>query len=322
MIERFVYIFSNLLPDKAKKDLEETIQYAGLEEDVRWWIARKTSAALVIAFILGFASRYVLSTFHTLFFSILVFVIYLAIQYLLVYYKMEQRRKTVEELLPAYLQFLAANLNSGLTPYQAVKASSKEEFSILYQEMDRAVSLSLGAKPFGEALLETTKRINSRAYHKFIHLFVDGMNTGGKLSELLEDLSRDVMENMQLKQEISTRSKSYVLFIVFAVMVGAPLLSAVSVHFLRTIKFIRSQANMEQTAVPQISGMLGALTLKPDFLKTASTVNIAVTATIASMLIAVIRDGKDKYMFKYAVFIIPVSVGLFYLIDYVLQTIL
>ncbi len=224
----------------------------------------------------------------------------------------------MDDLLPGYLQFLAANLSSGLTPFQAVKASNKPEFGVLNEEMDWAVNVSLGAMPFGQALLELPTRIHSTAFRKFIHLFVDGMMTGGRLARLLGDLSSDILENADLKKEITTQSKSYVLFVVFTVLCGAPLLSSVSVHFLRTVAMIREEASFDNMVIPEMSGVLGDLALTADFLKMVTTVNIAITATIASYLIAIIREGKDKYLFKYAVFMIPIAVTLFYTLDYAL----
>lgn len=318
MIERFIYIISKIYPKQARDEIQEALVFAGLDDDVRYWLARHTIIAVLLSFLMTFIFQYFTSIAYSVGLGVLTFGMYLVIQYLLVFYKLDHRAKTVDELLPSYLQFLAANLSSGLTPFQAVKASNKPEFGVLHDEMDWAVNVSLGAMPFSEALLQLPDRINSTAFRKFISLFVDGMQTGGRLARLLGDLSTDILENMDLKKEISTQSKSYVLFVVFTVLVGAPLLSSVSVHFLRTVAFIRTQANFDNMVIPEMAGVLGDLALNAEFLKSITTVNIAITATIASYLIAIIRDGKDKYLFKYAVFMIPISVTLFYALDYVL----
>ena len=323
MAERTVQVTSGLYPPSIRREVEDVLKYAGIDFEVRRFMTIHTLVAAVLSIISAFLIHYFYrNAFAAIIFLPVTLILYLGGVYLLVFYRSDKRTKTIDAILPSYLQFLAANLNSGLTPYQAVKASNRKEFGILHDEMDKAVSLSLGAKPFSQALLDVNERVNSTAFKKFIHLFVDGMRTGGRLADLLDDLSRDITENMDLKKDINTMSKSHILFIVFAVLLGAPLLSAVSIHFVRTVTLIRAQANIDLSGVPEFADLMGDLTLSSEFLQLVLTVNIAVTAVIASALVAAIREGKNKYLFKYAVFMVPLSLAIFYVFDWGLRTLI
>jgi hypothetical protein len=243
--------------------------------------------------------------------------------YLILFFKSEGRGRAVERVLPNLLQLIAANLNSGMTPFQAVKESSRPEFGILKHEIDRAIALSMSTMQFNEALMDMTTRIRSRMFKNVIELFIEGMRTGGPLSTLLSDISKDITEDMDLKREIVTRARTYIVFIAFIVIVGSPMLSAVSVHFIRTIDSITGEVINEIPEIQTVGGItFGQLSLSPEFLTSVALWNLAITALIASWLLAAISEGKDKYTVKYALMLLPLTMMMFYAFDYVIGLIL
>ncbi|MBD3262275.1 MAG: hypothetical protein GF334_11535, partial [Candidatus Altiarchaeales archaeon] len=220
MKEQVYHILTKLYPGFVRDRMKVMLEYAGEDTQVEYWIGKTTIIGLIILLLSTVIGYYFIQPYSAAAILILTsFFLYLMAAYLIVFFKADQRSSAVEKILPSYLHFVAANINSGLTPYQAMKASSRKEFGLLKEELDEALGLSLGAMPFSKSLLATTKKIKSNLYSKFIELFVDGMVTGGKLSALLEDLAKDIIENMDLKKEIATRSKSYILFIVFTVVI-------------------------------------------------------------------------------------------------------
>ena len=111
--------------------------------------------------------------------------------------------------------------------------------------------------------------------------------------------------------------------IAFIVIVGTPLLSVVSTHFIKIIGEITSQVASEMPDMENLSGIsFGQLNLTPEFLATVSVVNIAVTSLIASWLVAVISEGKDKYTVKYALMIVPSAFVMYYAFNYLVGLVL
>ena len=51
-------------------------------------------------------------------------IVYQVFIYSVLYFRAENRAKAIEESLPNALQLMAANINSGMTPFLAMKASS------------------------------------------------------------------------------------------------------------------------------------------------------------------------------------------------------
>ena len=319
-MDRAFYVTSRFFPQSIREKVAVLLLSCGSAMSADYWLGRASVISAVVlvlaSAVLYFTVQNFLTTMLILIVAILLF--HLA-TYLTLFFRAESRGRAVEKVLPNLLQLTAANLNSGMTPFEAVKESSRPEFGILKYEIDRAIALSLSTMQFNEALMDMTKRVRSPAFKNVIELFIEGMRTGGPLATLLSDMAKDMMEDMDLRREIVTRSKSYVLFITFIVVVGAPLLSAVSIHFVRTIQTITSEVLTDMPEVENIGGItFGRLTLTPEFLSSISFWNMSITVLIASWLLAVIRHGKDKYLVQYLIFLMPLTLLMFYAFDYVI----
>ena len=319
-MEKAFYVAARFFPDTLKERVRALLLYCGTTMSAEYWVGRAFIISAIV-FILASAGLYftVSNFLETLPILILSLLIYHIATYLILFFKAEGRGRAVERVLPNFLQLMAANLNSGMTPFQAVKESSRPEFGILKYEIDRAIALSLSTMQFHEALLDMTSRVKSTMFKNVIELFIEGMRTGGPLATLLSDISKDINEDLDLRREIMTRSKSYILFIGFIVVVGSPLLSAVSIHFIKTITTITNEVMVDIPEVANVGGItIGHLTLTAEFLANIAVIYLTLTALVASWLLAVISNGKDKYLIKYAFMIVPLTLGMYYVFDYLI----
>ncbi len=318
------YNAAKLFPRQAKSDVNMLLAYCGSDMRADYWLGRSfviSASVFLVTFILLLYIS--MENVIVAFFFFLVAGMYHIAAYLTLYFKAENRGKAVEKVLPSFLQLIAANINSGMTPFQAFRESSRPEFGILKEEIDRTIALSLSTMQFPEALQDMTGRVKSTTFKDSIELLLEGMKTGGPIATLLADLANDISENMDLKKEIVSRSKSYILFIAFIVVVGTPLLSVVSMHFIKTIGDITAQVMEDMPDIQSVGGItFGQLNLTPEFLAAISLVNISMTALIASWLLAVINEGKNRYAVKYSLILVPASLGMYYAFDYVIGLII
>jgi len=314
------YNAAKLFPKQAKRDVNMLLNFCGSDMHADYWLGRSFVISASV-FLITFAILVSISMENVIvaFFFFLIAGMYHIAAYLTLYFKAENRGKAVEKVLPSFLQLIAANINSGMTPFQAFRESSRPEFGILKEEIDRTIALSLSTMQFPEALLDMTGRVKSTTFKDSIELILEGMRTGGSLATLLSDMANDISENMDLKREIVARSKSYILFIAFIVVIGTPLLSVVSMHFIKTIGDITNQVMADMPDIQSVGGItFGQLNLTPEFLAVISLVNITVTSLIASWLLAVINEGKNRYAVKYALLLVPASLGMYYAFDYII----
>lgn len=309
--ERVYAIFAKLAPFAYRRHLKEQLIYAGEKASVEMWLgsvnvlsflAFALAALIPFALYRGFELIYLVVGAAALFLTELT-------AYLLLYLKVEDRTRRIEEVLPDALQLVAANLRAGMTPYQALKLSARKEFGPFKEEIEHATALALGTESFSEALLSISRRVKSDMLERSMKLFTTAMRSGGHLAQLLEELSKDIAETRSLKKELVTNTKTYTMFILFTIIVGTPLLLAIAVHFVRII----SEMHAPGSAVGfGMSFLAGEIAITPEFLTRVSFVLLTVTSVLASMLMGVIQEGKSKLGLKYAPFVIIGSFAVFF----------
>jgi type II secretory pathway component PulF len=142
---------------------------------------------------------------------------------------------------------------------------------------------------------------------------VRGIDSGGSLARLLEESATMLIEDRSLRRQIIASSRTYTIMVIFAVVIGAPLLLSISTRF--NDRLIDLSADIS-TGAEGIAGLdsgifMSGNTIDPGFLFWISLSIILLTSSISSVLIAIISEGKEKYGLKYAVLFIPLSVGFF-----------
>lgn len=293
----------------------------------------------------------------------------------------DKRTDEVESTLPDVLQIVSANISAGMTPYNALWVSARKEFGALAEEIKIAQKETLGGKSFAEALSDMGQRVRSNVLQRTVRLLVQGMKAGGELPNILQGIGNDIRQMRLLQKEMSASTMSYTMFILFGMILGAPLLFSVSIQFVDIInKFqpegISPEAMAAAQSSPAMGGMQGfnvmslgnkgcpkdfdgdglpdtwekqmglnsknktdALSINPangeTYLKTyqdtappvpgscITSSYLSVFATLAllsiaffgSLLIGLIREGKQSAGLKMAPILIPVTLGMFWLMS-------
>lgn len=318
-----------MYPKAYQKSIQRLLDYSGSSMGGAAWLGRALLANLVVLLVLDLLwfARVVprFDILLLLVLNILATVLIQVFAYIAPYYSAERRAKVVENVLPSFYQLIASYMRSGMTPYQALKSASKKEFGVLKEELDIATSRALGTQSFSDALLQMTTRIKSDNLKRSTELMVRGMDSGGSLARLLEESAANLIENKSLRREIIATSRTYTLMVVFAVLIGAPLLLSISTRFNERIIDLTSQigegvANIEEAQLSIFAG--GGKIIDPSFLYMISILTVAITSLISSVLVGIIMEGKEKYGLKYAIIFVPVSLLFFHVFRIILGAIL
>lgn len=313
---RVFKVFSWFLPGRYKRHLRQLMVYAGKEWDSDEYLGVVNLVSLAILLI-GLEYSFIRGdTFIMVLSPILFFFIHITM-YFFIYFKMLGRTDKIEKYLPDALQLIAANVRSGMTPFQALRFSARKEFGDLKDEIEYATAKGLGTENFSEALLRIRERINSRVLERAIQLFVSSMKSGAHMAKILEEAARDISENRSLKNELSTNTKTYTLFILFIVMMGTPFLLVISIRFLEMITAI--QAKSTGAVGFGMSFLMGEVAITPEFLFIISMVMLIVTSLSAGIMVGVIRDGKIKYGFKYFPFLAIATIAIFFTSKFLIE---
>jgi flagellar protein FlaJ len=327
--------FSTVVPRSYKKVIAVLMNYAGIDEDVDVWMGRRLFTAALLAvigsFIPGTLKSYGIAfadytpglvALFAVVSALSTFLIVLILFYLHLSYVIDERRKRVEAILPDFLLLLAANLRAGMTPISAFVESSMPEFGPLEDEVKIVASRSMGSESFITVFGGLSERIDSNILKRVVGLFTTGMISGGHLARLLETSALDIRETQELRQELSASTRMYVIFVLFIVLVGIPLLLSISIQFL--VKLTVLKAQISETSFSELSPSLFSVggSLDPAFVEEMTYVILIGTTLFVSILIGVINEGKLLYGLRYFLPLVAIALVDFLICKSVVEGIL
>jgi archaellum biogenesis protein FlaJ (TadC family) len=232
--------------------------------------------------------------------------------------RIDNRQKQIEEVLPDFLQICAANVRAGMSIERALWFAARPEFGLLSEEIANTTRRTFGGEPFNQALRKLAKKFNSRQLSRTINLIIEESSSGGEVATLLDKCSWDARQVQILHKEIAQMMLMYVIFIVFAACIGAPLLYGLSYQLIgATNKIWGDVAKQNPGGFPKVGMMSSLLQPRPPKVSTEDFYKFAIIATIlvtfsASMIVAVINTGSWINGFKYAPFFVGLGLVVFF----------
>ena len=201
---------------------------------------------------------------------------------------------------------MAANIRSGMTAISAMHGAAKEDFGVLSEEVENAVSASMGSESYEDILSLLLKRINSRILERIVKLLITGMKTGGDLATLVEGAAEEVTQIRVMQGELITSVRANMLFIVLIIIAGLPFLLTVSIFFVETIQNLQTQVGPSE-----LGGGVSISDITPEFLVTMSYIIIIATSLFASVLVGAVVDSSYIQGLKYFVPLMIISIIIF-----------
>lgn len=338
-------ILSNIISKKTKNEkIYPLLQYSGINDDFDAYIGTRMILILILS-IIGFILP--ITLFKTLglyldgniiitlaeysfginwlimsiLLSILFFIISFAIYSMRINYIIQLRAKLVEDNLPDFLYLVSDNLSAGMTTFSAVSNSARKEFGLLGEEIKIALGKSTGSESFTEALKELKTRIDSEMLKETISFFVESMKSGGKLAKLLENTAQDLKQRQELKKELKSSTKMYVMFVLFIILIATPLLLSIAVQFLSTIENLQGDTSNIQSN-SQVSFLGGKLLISPEFMTIVAYILIFINSFLASLFMGILSEAKMTQGIKYFPILLIVTLVLFTLGNIILPKML
>lgn len=310
-LQNIFRLFATPFPKIAKEGIKKMLLHAGVTEDESDWLGSVLFLAIetaIIAFmflwiILRIPQLEVLYAAAAISAALVPFA-----AYSLLFLQIEDRKNRLETNLPYMLRMVAANIRGGMSSLVALRTSARPEFGPLSDEIKIATSKALGTESFETVLNEMSVKFDSEVFARTVSLFSASLRSGGNLAQLLENAAEDLQESREMKIELETSTRTYILFILFVVIAATPLLLSVSLQFTETLTRLIEQP---RPYAVETGGAYIRLPFTRDFLFQASLATIASTAILASLLVGVIREGKWLSGAKYAPAILAASIAVF-----------
>ena len=304
-----------IVPEKFKGNYRTTLNFAGCKSNADKRLGIFVLITLTV-FLINLPLSYYFLPDYSHFIIPLVLLLFpalFALDYLLMYFKVEDRRARVENVLPDFLHLISSSLRAGLTPYQALKSSAREEFGPLKDEIEIATTKAIGSESFEKALMDIKKTIDSKLLERVINLFITSLYSGSHRAQLMEETAKDMAETKSLKKELSTGTKTYTMFILFTVVIGSPLLFAISLQFIDMVEDMNTPDAGDADSSFDLGLASGEIPVTSDFIFWLTMFLLVSTSIFSSILMGVIKEGNKKYGLRYAPIIIFCAIFIFFI---------
>jgi len=311
--------FSSFLKERRHDWLGKLLGYAGIDTNPNVWFGSRLLTVLLFGIVgmlipfsifpylnladfglladPSFITRLLVSFAFGLAFS---FSVALLI-YMHLYYLINERAQRVDAILPDFLLIISANLRSGMTPYAAFQSSARPEFGPLQTEIIYVSSLSMGNESFSESLKEITATIDSSILRRVVVFFENGLKAGGKLAYLLETSADEIRETEEMKRQMMVNAKTYAVFVAFILILGLPLLLAISTQFLTVFSKVQGSLSGGSSMATQIGSLpTPKMNIDVKFIDQLSYILIIGNSIFTAILVGIISRGKVLFGLKYA----------------------
>jgi len=224
----------------------------------------------------------------------------------------------MEAAFPDFLQLMSSNLRAGMTIDRALLLSSRKEFAPLDKEI-----LSLGkdivtGEEIEVALSTMAKRINSEKINKIIELITSGIKSGGNLAILLEETSSNIREKDFVEKKAASNVLMYVIFIFFAITIGAPILFALSTVLVEVLTDILSSIPSTEGGGARLPFTLSKINISINFITYFTLIFLIVTGILGSLVLGLVSKGEEKAGLKFMIPIIVLSLTTFFTIKLII----
>jgi Flp pilus assembly protein TadB len=206
----------------------------------------------------------------------------------------DKRAEAVDQVLPDILQIVSVNMVAGMTPYNSLLVAARPEFGPLAEEIHKAVQDTLSGKPLIASLEEMATRVRSDKLRRCVKLMVQGMNSGGELSTVLQEIAKDIRYMQNLEKEMKANTTGFSMFILFAIVIGAPLLLGVSITFVEIFSAIFATIDVGSMGEAAQASMISleGLSITPDFFWMYAVFVLTISGFFGGLMIGVLQSGK------------------------------
>ncbi|MFT4309757.1 MAG: type II secretion system F family protein [Candidatus Woesearchaeota archaeon] len=317
----------------TRRDFGTRLKRAGIDKhpDKVMKIMYYTTAILTVLSYIGYIIYLILSDGYdggyvlriSLLFLILGGVVFYGLCWIILHQimdiRMYHRKKEVEEVLADFLLLTSANVRAGMTIDKALWHAVRPRFGILAREIEMVAKRTLSGDDLDDALYEFAESYDSVLLKRSVSLLVEGLNAGGEIAGLLNNIALNIQETQIIRKEMSSAVTTYAIFIQFATIFAAPFLFALAGELLKVVSRLSQVVDIDPGVMSQSGFMFsfgeGGGILYGDFLIFA-IVTLSATSIISSVIVSTIKKGDAREAFTAIPGTLVVSLGLFFLLSY------
>lgn len=212
-------------------------------------------------------------------------------------YRKFQRKLEVEKVLPDFLRLVATNYRSGMPLDKALTKSNRPRFGIFSDEIKLVAKTARVNGDLATALEIFGKKFDSKILERAMNNLVMSIRSGSNVSGLLEEVASNITKMRTMRASMAANVKNYVIFIIVAGVIIAPLMFSMSFVMNDTISDVKGQLTEQQ--VGDSSGTSGLSIgvgegggVKDEDFNTFAILMLLTNSLVSASVISMIKYGN------------------------------
>jgi archaellum biogenesis protein FlaJ (TadC family) len=250
--------------------------------------------------------------------------VYEVVIYAMLEFRIEQRKGFVETILPDYLQLAAANVRSGIALDKAMVLAARPEFGYFSDDVKDMNKELYGGVTLQASMVSLGKKYRSLQLQHTVRMMVEGIQYGGGMTDLLNQIAKDIRNQQMVQKEISGQLFMYTIFIAFAALIGAPVLYALTAQMIGVTDSVWAGILKQNPGGLPTAGV-SFLRPSPPQITSDAYHNFALAAVLiitgfGAFIVSAISTGSVLKGLKYLPAFLLIGVGVFYVTGAVIGT--
>ena len=277
-----ITIPERMLPAKMLKELDASLLQAGVAFSAREWIT--------VWVIVGFLLFAVLLVMKKVIIAIVLFAVCL---FMISFYpknRISKKRADIELKLPDALHQMSVTMRSGMVLEGVIQEISEGDYGSLSEEFARVTVEMKRGRPLKDAFLAFAKRTGSVDIGRAMTLIIEGVDSGGPIADVLEEVSQDMRSIKQIRKERKTATSQQASFVGMAALMAGPFVMGVVAALPAIMVSMADPGQFEDALLEEIGGVITALSYY-----------VFAQAMAGGLMLGVIMYGDMKKGMKYGI---------------------
>ncbi len=184
----------------------------------------------------------------------------LALMMMLPTQKADKRRGAIEETLPDALHHMSVAVRTGLVLESVIQEVSEAEYGPLSEEFARVTVEIRRGRPLKSAMMAFAYRTNSMQIQRSMTMILEGMESGGPIADILDEISDDMRAVRAIQRERKSLTSQQTSFLGMASLIAGPFVMGTVAALPAIMLKVAGEGQFPEKILTDLVGVVGALT--------------------------------------------------------------
>ena len=297
-----IKIPKKLMGEKFIKQTDVALARAKISFSAQEWAG--------IFVIIGIVLFLLLTIIFNPIYGIVGFVVALAMMVMWPRMQADKRKGQVEDALPDALHHMSVAIKTGLVLESVIAEIGEAGYGALSEEFAQVVLEIKRGRTLRDAFMNFAARSGSKDIVRAINLLLEGMESGGPISDVLDEVSEDMKATKEVKQDRKTFTSQQISFLAMASLMAGPFVMGVVGALPEIMEAAMSGAGAGGDMMADMDEIYEVVD--------ALTAYVILQAISSAVMMGVIMFGEFKSGFKFMIPMALVAYTVYSVVKYIM----